>query len=278
MRLWKAHGLGNDYLVWEGERSILCADFVQQICHRHCGLGADGILEPHASSRASFGVRIWNPDGSIAEKSGNGLRIFAWWIWRTKQQHQFSIDTGSDIVQCKVDPQTAVVSVEMGKARFVPSQIPCTIPLWGREWLVAGEPLRLWTVGMGNPHCVAFFSAEVELDTLPWREWGKELECSEIFPNRSNIQFAKVLDPHHIEIRIWERGAGETAASGSSSCAVAAVAYRMGWVAEQLSISMPGGRLEIEIGPEIALNLKGPVTEVGRMELHQNFFLKKRLV
>lgn len=265
-KLWKAHGLGNDYLVWESSHP-LNSNMVQRICHRHQGIGSDGILETWASDEADLGARIWNPDGSIAEKSGNGLRIFAWWAHhRAGFGTEFSVDTGFDVVQCLVKPAVDLVKIEMGAAKFIPTEIPCTEELWGTEKQIGSRMLPLWAVSMGNPHCVSFFSANIDLDSLDWRAWGTELEVAPLFPNRTNVQFAKVLDRNHIEIRIWERGAGETSASGSSSCAVAAIARKMGWVDSSVTMIMPGGELSVEIKDDFQVILEGPVTVIGTME------------
>ena len=127
MQLWKAHGLGNDYLVWEGSANTLHARDVQKICHRTQGIGGDGILEPVQSQKSDFGVRIWNPDGSIAEKSGNGLRIFAHWLHYEKgAPSSFSIDTGFCVVQAHI--LAAEIAIEMGIAYWNPADIPCTRP------------------------------------------------------------------------------------------------------------------------------------------------------
>ena len=265
-KLWKAHGLGNDYLVWE-DTSTLQPNMVQKICHRHRGIGADGILEPYPSERADVGVRIWNPDGSIAEKSGNGLRIFAWWVvHRMGMESAFSVDTGFDVVHCVVNGEEGWVTVEMGVAKFQPQQIPCVEELWQTTKKIGGSELSLYSVSIGNPHCVSFFSPEIDLDMLNWRDWGEELEVSPLFPNRTNVQFAKVLNRKQIEIRIWERGAGETSASGSSSCAVAAIARRMNWIDSSVTMLMPGGELSIAISDNFDVILQGPVEVVGVME------------
>lgn len=258
--------MGNDYLVWEEARP-LNPNMVRKICHRHRGIGSDGILEPYISENADLGVRIWNPDGSIAEKSGNGLRIFAWWaVHRMGADLEFSVDTGFDVVHCVVNPEENWVKVEMGTAKFQSAEIPCTQELWETTKSICGKELPLWAVSMGNPHCVSFFAAETDLDSLNWRTWGAELEVSPLFPNRSNVQFAKVINRERIEIRIWERGAGETSASGSSSCAVAAIARRMGWVDSSVTMVMPGGELSVQIGDDFAVILQGGIEVVGVME------------
>ena len=220
MQLWKAHGLGNDYLVWEGSANTLHARDVQKICHRTQGIGGDGILEPVQSQKSDFGVRIWNPDGSIAEKSGNGLRIFAHWLHYEKgAPSSFSIDTGFCVVQAHI--LAAEIAIEMGIAYWNPADIPCTETIWKSSYTIESQRLELYAVGVGNPHCVALFDSDQDLDDFNWVSWGAILEHDGRFPNRTNVQFAKVIDRNTVEMRIFERGAGETAASGSSSCAVA---------------------------------------------------------
>lgn len=267
MKLWKAHGLGNDYLVWEGNAGFLTAERVQALCNRHTGVGSDGILEPVPSPVADFGLVIWNPDGSTAEKSGNGLRIFARWLHQEQGAPKaFSIAVGGAVVQALIEEE--VITIDMGQAKFKPETIPCLNRLWeSPHTFKNGDTAHLWAVGMGNPHCVVVVPPEVDLDTVPWRLWGAELEQDPRFPNRTNVQIAQVLDSQTLRMRIWERGAGETSASGSSSCAVAAVAVKAGWSHSPLQIRMPGGELTVEIDTDFQIRLKGPVAVVGRFEL-----------
>ena len=191
MKLWKAHGLGNDYLVWEGDTDVLNEYLVRLICHRHTGIGGDGILEPRYTEENLYGVRIWNPDGSVAEKSGNGLRIFAHWLhYMQNAPERFFIDTGKCRVQAHILKNK--ISIEMGKPTFVPQEIPSREKIWNTPYSVPERELNLYSMGIGNPHCVAFLNED--LDTLNWREWGKQIESDALFPNRTNVQFAKVVD------------------------------------------------------------------------------------
>lgn len=273
MKLWKAHGLGNDYLVWEESAIALDACMVQKICHRTKGIGGDGILEPCSSSIAEYGVRIWNPDGSIAEKSGNGLRIFAYWLHAKRgAPGQFRMDTGHCVVGAEI--QQDVISIDMGTAYWDPSEIPTCERVWGTVQKQGSTVLSLYAVGVGNPHCVVLFAADQSLDELPWRDWGMLLENDPRFPNRTNVQFAKVRTRGEIELRIWERGAGETSASGSSSCAVAAVAHRLGLVDSEIEMHMPGGILLVSIDDHGEIRLIGPVEEVGSCVVQSQFFEK----
>jgi diaminopimelate epimerase len=260
MRFSKYHGLGNDYLVLE--EGVLSPARVVSICDRHRGLGADGILESMPSTAADVGLRIWNPDGTVAEKSGNGLRIFARWMVEYRDgPEDLSVELPCGIVRCQVDGD--VVTVQMGTASFEPAAIPATEEMIFAPKLVGEAMLPLTAVGVGNPHCVVFLGTD--LDTMPWREWGANLETSPLFPNRTNVQFARVIDRHTIEARIWERGAGETQASGSSSCAIAAAAVKLEHCEGTISVVMPGGILEVTVGRNYSLILRGPVAYVGAL-------------
>jgi diaminopimelate epimerase len=169
------------------------------------------VLQVVASTRADVGVRIWNPDGSLAEKSGNGLRILAWYLHhRRGAAAELTVEVGGEIVACVVDG--AVVEVEMGTG-----VVDAPDPI-----VVGGTSLPILRVSVGNPHCVVF-REEADLDALPWRAWGEALERHPLFPNRTNVQVARRMSHHRLEARIWERGAGPTLASGSSACAVALV-------------------------------------------------------
>jgi len=266
VKFWKAHGLGNDYLVLEAALALDPA-LVADICDRHRGLGGDGILEPKpARAGADYGVRIWNPDGSIAEKSGNGLRIFARWLHDERAaEKSFTVSTDACVVGCTATHEA--VSVEMGAASFAPADVPVLsdADLIDGPLELASTTLSVTAVGLGNPHCVVFRSEP--LDGLPWRKWGAEIERHARFPNRTNVQVARIIDEREVEIRIFERGAGETQASGSSSCAVAAAGVRTGRLrAGRIRVRMPGGVLYVTVS-EAGILLEGPVEGVGRFEL-----------
>ena len=260
MQFRKYHGLGNDYLVLE--HGVLTPETVVAVCDRHTGLGSDGILEMMPSNTADVGLRIWNPDGSVAEKSGNGLRIFARWLVDYKDAiDDISIELPCGVVRCQVDENT--VTVQMGRATFEASEIPASEEMIFSPLPVDEVVLPLTAVGIGNPHCVVFL--ETDLDSFPWRDWGASIENSPLFPNRTNVQFARVIDAHTIEARVWERGAGETAASGSSACAIAAAAVRLDRCEGTIRVQMPGGDLEVTVGKDYGVILRGPVAYVGRM-------------
>jgi diaminopimelate epimerase len=277
MQLVRSHGLGNDYLVlMSGE--TLDAATVRALCDRHTGVGGDGVLEPLPGLETEYGLRIWNPDGSLAEKSGNGLRIFA----RYLVDHQlaplaFSVEVAAGLVQCEVNPASGDVTVDMGIPTFNPSEIPCDPRCISEALPLDCAPGRLGVipVGMGNPHAVVrvdhLCAPEEELDRLPWRMWGAALEHHPWFPNRTNVQFARVLSPDTVECRIWERGAGETTASGSSACAVVAALQREGVVGPEVAVRMPGGTLALRRDVRGHLHQRGPVEEIAIIHTTRTF-------
>ena len=231
---------------------------VRRLCDRHFGVGADGVLVPAAPPPGSdFALTIWNPDGSEAEKSGNGLRIFARFLWDRGPvtAQPFTVATQGGRVRCQVRAGGARIFVEMGRASFA-----------GPDETLAlqGGPLRVSVLSVGNPHCVVRLD-EVSPDLA--RRLGPELETHPRFPGRTNVQLVKVLARDRIQLEIWERGAGYTLASGSSACAAAAAAVRSGVCDRELTVAMPGGTLAIGVGPEYELTMEGSAEPVFDGEL-----------
>jgi diaminopimelate epimerase len=209
-------------------------------------------------------LRIFNPDGSEAEKSGNGLRIFARYLWDRDLagDEEFAVETPGGIARCTVLDSGGNVRVQMGQVSFWSDRIPVVGPR--REVLrerieVGGKSLVYCAATIGNPHCVVLLEGTPEIA----RELGPRLESHPNFPNRTNVQFLTVLDRSNIRIEIWERGAGYTLASGSSSSAAAAVAHKLGLCDRSITVHMPGGKLAIEIGNDFEIVLTGPVTKVA---------------
>ena len=279
MRFHKYHALGNDYLVMNP------ADFpgwtaptpaqIRVICHRNYGVGSDGILwGPLPSARAQFGLRIFNPDASEAEKSGNGLRIFSRYLHDQQLvgAAPFTIEVPGGVVESRILPDDRLIAVEMGRVSFQSDRIPVAGPV--RE--VLNEPFTIQdreftfsAAGIGNPHCVIVLP---EISAALATKYGPAIEVHRNFPNRINVQFLQVLDRRNVRIEIWERGAGYTLASGSSSSAAAAVAHRLGLVDARLTVHMPGGRIGIEISPDFAIRMTGPVTRVAEGTLHPEIY------
>ncbi len=263
----KYHGLGNDYLIIDPNifNIDLKPETIRLICDRHFGIGSDGILYGPIKSGNNLGVRIFNPDGSEAEKSGNGLRIFAKYLYEHEyvRQKSFTIQTLGGIVQAHVEDEAAnIIKIDMGQITFKSTEIPVN----GREREVVDEELeingstyKVTCLSIGNPHCVIPMN---EISEEKTRALGPFVENHDMFPNRINMQLLKVIDRGNIEIRIWERGAGYTLASGSSSCAAAAAAKKLGLVDDKVNVKMPGGNLLIEITDDNEIFLTGPVEKV----------------
>jgi diaminopimelate epimerase len=272
MMFFKAHGLGNDYLALDtdGLPFGLTPPAVRLLCDRNYGVGSDGVLARVGSVNADFGLRIFNPDGSEAEKSGNGLRIFAAYlleIGAVVVGAPFTVETPGGTVTMSILerlPASLMVEVEMGTASFRSSDVGLIGP--DREIdeemleLESGERLTIHTVSMGNPHCVIFFD---ELDPEELRSVAPRVSTHPWFERGTNVQFARAVEPGAVEALVWERGAGETLASGSSACAVAAAAMRQGLVSERsIEVRMPGGTLRVTIDEEWNVILLGPVEDV----------------
>lgn len=267
----KSHGLGNDYVVLNQETIDfnLTEKAIIKICDVHYGIGSDGILLKVPSSKADFGLRILNPDGSEAEKSGNGLRIFAKYLYDYKfvADKIFSIETPGGLARAEVTEEKKgkafTIKVDMGKAIFESAKIPvdCKNQECINESLhLQYKDYKVNCVSVGNPHCVIL---KEELDENEIKTFGSQIENHAMFPNRINVQFAKVISPNEVEVIIWERGAGWTLASGSSSCAVASVVVKMGLTESNLTIKMPGGNLAIEIDDDWNLKMTGEVREIA---------------
>lgn len=269
---YKYHALGNDYIVVDPnnvnlkkKNLNLSEKVIKLICDRHFGIGSDGILYGPFFKDDKISLRILNPDGSEAEKSGNGIRIFSRYLADKKYvlKNEFEISTLGGVVKVEIlDKKAGKIKVNMGKASFKSSKIPVS----GKNRDVIDEPLRVGSenlritcVSVGNPHCV------IPMDQISKNKattLGPKIENNEIFPKRINMQIMKVIDPKNIQIEIWERGAGYTLASGSSSCAAACAAFRLGLAGRSVSVHMPGGLIGIRIDEDWSVHMTGPVSGV----------------
>ena len=277
MKFYKYHALGNDYIVLDpAVFEELTEERIRRLCHRNYGLGADGILYgPTDTEQADFALRIFNPDGSEAEKSGNGLRIFARYLWdKTKVgDSEFSISTIGGKVKAKVLAGGQKVTVEMGRVSFESTKIPVTGPpreVINEQIEISGQILNYTAATIGNPHCVIVCD---EISETRTRTLGPLIEDLPRFPNRTNVQFMKVLDRSNIRIDIWERGAGYTLASGSSSSAAAATAYRLGLCDSNITVHMPGGEIEIVVSNDFSVTMTGAVTKVAEGLVSEEIFI-----
>jgi diaminopimelate epimerase len=277
MHFFKYHALGNDYIVLDpedvGDEPTTAQ--IRLLCHRNYGIGSDGILfGPLETPKNDFAVRIFNPDGSEAEKSGNGLRIFSRYLWDKGLvgTQPFTISTAGGTVQSQVHEGGNQVTVDMGTVSFDSTRIPVGGPpreVINETIAIDDQEFRFCAATIGNPHCVILRD---EVSAQEARRWGPLIENDTRFPNRTNVQFMKILDRGNIQIEIWERGAGYTLASGSSSSAAAAVARRLGFCDSNIIAHMPGGTLEITVGDNFSISMIGPVTPIAEGTISHEIF------
>lgn len=279
--LERYHALGNDYVVFDPNKNELKlnAQNVRMICDRNAGLGADGVLEGPVITEEGMRVKIWNPDGSASETSGNGVRIFAKYLKDAGyvQKKNFKIYTENGPAEVNfLNEEGSRLRVSMGKLSFWSDDIPVTGERREviNEDMVFGRTLYPVTcVNVGNPHCV-----------IPMREISRHLVCAigdyaeqaRYFPNRVNTQIMKVIDKEHVAIEIYERGAGYTLASGTGACAAAGVAYKLGLTNSKVIVQMPGGELQVEIGEDWEAYMTGDVFYVAKLTLGNEFTEKLR--
>lgn len=265
------HGLGNEYIVLDSTNISfqLTKQAIIRLCNIHFGIGSDGIVMKVPSGKADFGFRVYNPDGSEAEKSGNGLRIFCKYLYDYgfAKKRDFSVETLTDVVYASIveeeDGKAMLIQVDMGKAIFSSRDIPVNSdkPEFISQKIIAGDKeFEVNCVSVGNPHCVVI---KDELDEKEIRKYGPLIENHPLFPNRINVQFAKVLSRNDAQILIWERGAGYTLASGSSSCAASCALVKRGLIDGNLTMHMKGGTLKIQIDKDWNIRMTGEVREIA---------------
>ena len=277
------HGLGNDYLVYDPNKNELELNKanVEMLCNRNMGLGSDGILEGPFIGEKHMSLRIWNPDGSVAEKSGNGVRIFAKYLKDAGyvQKKNYKLVTDGGLVEITyLNEDGSRLRISMGRLSFWSDEIPVTGERREviNEDMVFGRTLYPVTcVSVGNPHCV-----------IPMREISQPLVCkignySEVaryFPDRINTEIMKVIDNNNIAIETYERGAGYTMATGTGACAAAGVAHKLGLTGNKVIVHMPGGKLQVEIDDNWEVYMTGEVFYVAKISLSNEFVEKLRAV
>jgi diaminopimelate epimerase len=265
-QFYKYQALGNDMIVIDPAvfPTSLTGAKIRFICDRHFGPGADGICYgPLPGHNQHHTMRFFNPDGSESEKSGHGLRIFARYLWDAGyvKDSTFTIAIHQDIVQAQLlDEAAHTIAMQIGRLSFHSPAIPVSGPpreVVEEEIVIGGEQFRVTAVSLGNPHCVIFTD---DLDSI--HTFGPTIEAAALFPNRTNVQFGRVLDPHTIQIEIWERGAGYTLASGTSCSAVAGAAIRTGRCQSPVEVRMAGGSAHVAIDNNWQVTLTGTVAAV----------------
>ena len=275
----KYHGLGNDYLIYDPQKNglSLTPARIRLICDRNFGAGSDGILYGPILDGGRIWVKIYNPDGGEAEKSGNGVRIFSKYLKDAGyvKERRFVLSTlGGDVDVEYLNEEGDLLKVLMGRTTYRSVEIPVA----GEDRQVIdecmtfnGQEYRVTCLSIGNPHCVIPME---ELSKEKVSALGPYVEHGPQFPNRINLQIMKVLDRNNIQIEIYERGAGYTLASGSSSCAAASAAFKLGLVDSEITVHMPGGQLHITILPDESVYMTGKVQSVGEMTLTEKFILE----
>jgi diaminopimelate epimerase len=248
MQFSKWHALGNSYVVVERTAlgRPLDPELARRICDHRYGIGSDGVVEVLSADGDRTEIAIWNPDGSAAEFSGNGSRIAAAWLAGRAGTTPVTVSvSGRDYAAALRDGRIAmeIGEIEVGEIE--------TLEL-------GGERVELTAVSVGNPHAVV--RAPAERDEL--LRLGPQLEAHPRFPERTNVQLVRVDGPNELTVLVWERGAGETSASGSSAVAAAAAAITNGWVESPVAVRMPGGTLTVELDEDARITLVGPAEEI----------------
>jgi diaminopimelate epimerase len=254
MKLSKWQALGNDYLLVEQAELTqpLTPDGVRELCDYHYGVGSDGLLEIVSADGARAEIRIWNPDGSTAELSGNGVRIVAAWLARRSGAERVRLTVGSREAEAVVAAD-GTVAVDVGHVVVGESE---TLDL-------GDEQVEFTPVSVGNPHAVV--RREPEREEVV--RLGPLIERHSRFPDRTNVQLVRVDGAHDLTVGVWERGAGETLSSGTSSVAAAAAAVANGWCETPVEVHLPGGDLLVELDADGGARLTGPAEEICRVEL-----------
>jgi diaminopimelate epimerase len=254
MKLSKWQALGNDYLLVERAELTdpLTPDRVRRLCDYHYGVGSDGLLEVVSVDGAHAELLIWNPDGTTAELSGNGARIVAAWLARKSGAQQVTLRVGGLEVEGRVRDD-GQVGLDVGRVEVGETE---TLDL-------GDERVEFTPVSVGNPHAVV--RREPERGEL--LRLGPRIERHSRFPNRTNVQIVRVDGPHDLTVGVWERGAGETLSSGTSSVSAAAAAVANGWCESPVHVHLPGGDLLVELDSAGRARLTGPAEEICRIEL-----------
>ena len=267
LRFTKMHGLGNDFMVLDlvSQHAHIQPKHAKQWGDRHTGIGFDQLLivEAPSNPEVDFRYRIFNADGSEVEQCGNGARCFARFVLdkRLTAKKKIRVETKSGIIELDVR-NDGQICVDMGPPRFIPAEIPFQAPAQALSYPLdlAGQTVELAAVSMGNPHAVLRVD---DINSAPVHDLGPQIENHPRFPKRVTVGFLQVIDRHRAQLRVWERGAGETQACGTGACAAAVAAISQGWMDSPLLIDLPGGRLSIEWnGPGQPVMMTGPAVRV----------------
>ena len=273
MQFTKVHGLGNDFIVLDGRtQSRDYPALARKLCHRQTGIGADGLLIMENSDKAEIRMRIVNEDGSEAEMCGNGIRCFAKYVYREGivPKTEFGVETLAGIMRPKLvikDGEVTGVTVDMGEPILDCEAIPVvgTGRCVDREMTIQGETLRYTTVLVGVPHTLIYVDDPTD---KKWMNMGWDIEHASVFPKRSNVNFAKVVDDHTLLMRTFERGCGPTLACGTGACSVAVASHLNGKTARSVDVNIELGTLHIDWAEDNHVYMTGPAEIVFTGEIH----------
>ena len=254
MKFTKMQGLGNDYVYVNCLKEKIAdpPELARRISDRHFGVGSDGLIMINPSDKADFEMEMYNADGSRAEMCGNGIRCVGKYVYDygLTDKTQISVETLAGIKHLDLtveNGKVTLVKVDMGQPVFEPDRIPVK----AEGSMVVDEPLevdgkeyRMTCISMGNPHAVIFVDQDVR--ELPLEEIGPSFENHERFPKRINTEFVRVIDRHTVQMRVWERGSGETLACGTGTCAAAAACVLNGLTEDEVTVHLLGGDLYIK--------------------------------
>ena len=290
MEFTKMHGAGNDFVVMDARNKTQnWSELAQEMSDRHTGIGSDGILLVLDSNHADIRMQMFNPDGSEGSMCGNGIRCFAKYVVENSivaESEELRIESAVDIHQVQLLKSNGTINrarVNMGAPRLKPEEIPVDpnhriIPVGGNpsdsmvrpfnenelvyKWSLAveGNGMNITCVSMGNPHAVTFLNTPI--NEFPLHEVGPKVEHHPLFPDRVNFEIVNIIDKSHLDVRVWERGAGLTMACGSGACAVAVAAYLHGYIDDNVAIRLPGGTLNIAWDGKGDVIMEGPAETV----------------
>jgi diaminopimelate epimerase len=272
LRFSKMHGLGNDFVVINCVTQKVRVDekLVRFLADRHMGIGCDQVLlvEPPQNPKADFFYRIYNADGSEVAQCGNGARCFARFVLDNKLTAKTTIlaETASGLLELVVNDDDTV-TVDMGKPRFKPKDIPFDAPEQQATYTidVEGAPVEISALSIGNPHAVIVSD---DIEKAPVEELGAEIEHHVSFPEKVNVGFMDVVSEEEIHLRVWERGVGETRACGSGACAAVVAGQERGLLGKKVTVHLPGGDLLIEWGGnKKSVMMTGPAATVFRGQI-----------
>ena len=268
IKFWKLHGAGNDFIAVDGEQYVIndYSEFAKRVCHRHFGIGADGILVYKKPNDADAQMIYYNSDGSIGEMCGNGIRCFAKFIYDNKlvDKTHFTVKTLDGIKYINIelkDDEIKSIKVDMGKANFDPKAVPVKTDkdiFINEKVHINGIDINISSILIGVPHSVVFVD---KIDKEFILNYGPKIENLDIFPQKTNVNFVQIIDEDNIKVFTWERGCGYTLACGTGICSSVVICRYLGLVSEKVNVESEGGKLFIELADD-TVYMNGPAVKI----------------